>query len=70
VSVYSLSSADAHQAIATAHRVLANPELTPLVMALVNQCLQSEVRPEHGIMLLLRANQSKGDTHEKSSYCV
>lgn len=70
---HSLSTIETHQAIATAHRVLANRELTPLILALVNQCLQSEVRPEHGMMLLLRDSQisggqaNRGSFHEKNN---
>jgi len=54
MSVQTLSNGDVQQIIATTHRVLADSTLSPVIMTLADLCQQHQVRPEQGLMMLLK----------------
>jgi hypothetical protein len=58
VSATFLTTVDIQQVIATSHRALALPSLTPLTLAVIHHCQQHQVRPEQAIMQLLRQSPS------------
>ncbi|RSD31726.1 hypothetical protein [Vibrio pectenicida] len=64
---HSLREADVHDVVAKVHTIIAKPELTPLILALAEQCLLESVRPEAAMMSLLEGNRHARDNQR---YCT
>ncbi|GLT19579.1 hypothetical protein GCM10007938_33610 [Vibrio zhanjiangensis] len=56
-----LRDADVHNVVAKVHTIIAQPELTPLILALAEQCLLESVRPEAAMMSLVDGNRHTQD---------
>ncbi|MFM2588251.1 hypothetical protein [Vibrio sp. TBV020] len=57
--IQTLSNGDVQQIIATTHRVLADSTLSPVIMTLADLCQQHQVRPEQGLMMLLKRSKQE-----------
>lgn len=60
-----LNHEDIQQIIATTHRILADSTLSPVIMTLADLCKQHQVRPEQGLMMLLK--RAKREESEQAS---
>ncbi|MFA0054259.1 hypothetical protein [Vibrio echinoideorum] len=53
-----LRDRDVYDVVAHVHAITARPELSPLILAVAEQCLIESIRPEQALMSLIQASNA------------